>query len=90
MFGCGNLGTALTADKGCGVLDRVLASMHQDTCGINEAEPDLGPWECVGGAESHYHEGELVTKKGCPGRSCSYDGYPVGNSDKGGVLCCRD
>jgi hypothetical protein len=90
VFGCGNLGTVLTGDKNCGVLNRVLASMHQDSCGFNEAEPNLGPWECVGGSESHYHEGELVTKKGCPGGSCSYDGYPVGNSDKGGVLCCRD
>jgi hypothetical protein len=31
-----------------------------------------------------------VTKKGCPNHSCSYDGAPVGSSDKGGVLCCRD
>ncbi len=89
VFGCGNLGTELSSDKGCGVLNRVLASMHADSCGFNEAEPNLGPWECVGGDDSHYHEGELVTKKGCPSWSCSYDGYAVGNSDKGGVLCCR-
>ncbi len=90
VFGCGNLGTQLGTDKDCGPLDRALASMQPDSCGFNEAEPDLGPWECVGGSDSHYAEGSLVTKKGCPGNSCSYDGYAVGSSDKGGVLCCRD
>jgi hypothetical protein len=90
IFGCGNLGTDLSGDKNCGVLNKVIASMNAGTCGYNEAEPSHGPWECSGGSDSHYHEGELVTKKGCWGSSCSYDGYPVGNSDKGGVLCCRD
>jgi hypothetical protein len=90
VFGCGNLGTDLSSDKDCGVLNKVLASMNAGTCGYNEAEPSHGPWECDGGSDSHYHEGELVTKVGCPGTSCSYDGNPVGNSDKGGVLCCRD
>ncbi len=90
IFGCGNLGTQLTSDKNCGVLNRVIASMNQGSCGYNEAEPSHGPWECFGDSDSHYHEGELVTKKGCWGSSCSYDGNPVGNSDKGGVLCCRD
>ncbi len=90
VFGCGNLGTSLGSDKLCGVLDRALASTHPDACGFNEAEPSLGPWECFGGDDSHYHEGALVTKKGCPGGSCSYDGATIYNWDKGGVLCCRD
>jgi hypothetical protein len=90
VFGCGNLGTDLSADKNCGVLNKVIASMNPGSCGYNEAEPSHGPWECFGDDDSHYHEGELVTKKGCWGSSCSYDGNPVGNSDKGGVLCCRD
>jgi hypothetical protein len=90
IFGCGNLGTDLSSDKNCGVLNKVIASMNSGSCGYNEAEPSHGPWECFGGDDSHYHEGELVTKKGCWGSSCSYDGNPVGNSDKGGVLCCRD
>jgi hypothetical protein len=90
IFGCGNLGTDLSSDKGCGVLNKVIASMNAGSCGYNEAEPSHGPWECFGDTDSHYHEGELVTKKGCWGSSCSYDGNPVGNSDKGGVLCCRD
>ena len=90
VFGCGNLGAGLGSDKGCGPLDRVLASTQPDSCGFNEAEPNLGPWQCIGGPGSDLLEGQNVTKKGCPGTSCSYDGYPVGNSDKGGVLCCRD
>ncbi len=90
VFGCGNLGTELDSSKNCGVLDHVLASMNADSCGFNEAEPPLGPWECSGGSDSHLMEGTLVTKIGCPSYSCSYDGYPVGNSDKGGVLCCAD
>jgi hypothetical protein len=90
VFGCGNLGTDLSPDKNCGVLDKVIASMNPGSCGYNEAEPPHGPWECEGGDDSHYHEGELVTKVGCPHSSCSYDGNPVGNADKGGVLCCRD
>ena len=90
LFGCGNLGTDLSSDKNCGVLNKVIASMNAGSCGYNEAEPSHGPWECGDGSDSHYHEGELVTKKGCPGWSCSYDGNGVGNSDKGGVLCCRD
>lgn len=90
VFGCGNLGTLLTADKNCAPLDRVLASTQANTCGFNEAEPDLGPWQCLGGSDSHLMEGGLVTKVGCPSTSCNYDGHPVGNSDKGGVLCCRD
>ena len=90
VFGCGNLGAGLGPDKNCGPLDRVLASTQPDTCGFNEAEPNLGPWECMGGPNSHLNEGLHVTKNGCPNNSCSYDGYPVGSSDKGGVLCCRD
>ncbi|MHB8876036.1 MAG: hypothetical protein ACYC8T_20290 [Myxococcaceae bacterium] len=90
VFGCGNLGTLLTPAKGCGPLTRALASMSSNSCGFNEAEPNLGPWQCVGAASSHLHEGAIVTKVGCPGLSCSYDGRSVGNSDKGGVLCCRD
>ena len=90
VFGCGNLGNGLGPDKGCGPLDRVLASTQADSCGFNEAEPNLGPWECIGGPGSDLLEGQTVTKKGCPGASCSYDGYPVSSSDKGGVLCCRD
>ncbi len=90
VFGCGNLGTQLAPDKGCGPLTRALASMQAATCGFNEAEPNLGPWQCVGGTNSHLHEGAIVTKRGCPTYSCSYDGRAVGNSDKGGVLCCKD
>lgn len=90
VFGCGNLGTALGPDKSCGPLDRVIASTVPDKCGFNEAEPPLGPWECKGGPGSDLLEGETVTKKGCPGGSCQYDGYGVGSQDKGGVLCCRD
>lgn len=88
VFGCGNLGTDLSEGQDCGVLNKVIASMNPGTCGYNEAEPSHGPWECYGDDDSHYHEGELVTKIGCWGDSCSYDGYAVGNSDKGGVLCC--
>jgi hypothetical protein len=68
----------------------VLASTQPQSCGFNEAEPNLGPWECLGGSDSHLNEGALVTKDACQGDSCSYDGDPIGASDKGGVLCCRD
>lgn len=90
VFGCGNLGNGLPTDKQCGPLDRVLASTVANSCGFNEAEPNLGPWQCLGPADGHLHEGALVTKKACQGGSCSYDGHPVSTSDKGGVLCCRD
>jgi hypothetical protein len=90
VFGCGNLGHTLAPDKNCGPLDRALASTQANTCGYNEAEPGHGPWQCPGTGESHLNEGAVVTKNGCPGWSCSYDGQPVGNPDKGGVLCCRD
>ncbi|MEW5853871.1 MAG: hypothetical protein AB2A00_34170 [Myxococcota bacterium] len=90
VFGCGNLGVQLTAERNCGPLNRALASTQPNSCGYNEAEPNLGPWQCLGGADSHLHEGSLVTKNGCAGNSCSYSGSPVGSSDKGGVLCCRD
>jgi len=89
VFGCGNLGSGLGGDKQCGPLDRVLASTQADSCGFNEAMPPLGPWQCIGGPGSDLHEGATVTKKGCPNTSCSYDGQPLGNADKGGVLCCR-
>ena len=90
IFGCGNLGSGLSSGQECGVLNRVLASMQANTCGFNEAEPPLGPWVCQGDATSHLAEGTLVTKNGCPGGSCSYDGRAVANWDKGGVLCCAD
>ncbi len=90
VFGCGNLGSGLGPDKNCGPLDRVIASTKPDKCGFNEAEPPLGPWECKGGPGSDLLEGQTVTKAGCPGGSCSYDGDPIGSQDKGGVLCCRD
>lgn len=90
VFGCGNLGHTLPSEKGCGPLDRVLASTQPNSCGFNEAEPPHGPWECLGLDDSHLNEGALVTKKGCAGTSCSYDGNPIGNADKGGVLCCRN
>lgn len=90
VFGCGNLGSGLGPDKNCGPLDRVIASTQPNVCGFNEAEPPLGPYECKGGSDSHLNEGALVTKKGCQGGSCSYDGYTVNAWDKGGVLCCRD
>ncbi|MBN2360562.1 MAG: hypothetical protein JXR83_13990 [Deltaproteobacteria bacterium] len=93
VFGCGNLGTLLTGEKNCGPLTRVLASMAAGSCGFNEAEPPLGPWMCTGGADSHLMEGALVTKNGCPPTRvprCEYEGNPIGNSDKGGVLCCKD
>ena len=90
VFGCGNLGTQLSPQKNCGVLTRALASTQAGRCGFNEAEPGLGPWQCLGGAQGDLHEGGIVTKQGCPNTSCSYDGRAVGNADKGGVLCCRD
>ncbi len=90
VFGCGNLGAGLGPDKDCGPLDRVIASTQPNICGFNEAEPPLGPYECKGGSDSHLNEGALVTKKACQNSSCSYDGYPVGAWEKGGVLCCRD
>jgi hypothetical protein len=90
VFGCGNLGHTLSPEKSCGPLDRVLASTQANSCGFNEAEPNLGPWECLGGPDSHLNEGKVVTKDACAGDSCMYDGLPVGPSDKGGVLCCHD
>ena len=90
VFGCGNLGSVLSADKGCGPLNRVFDSTAPGACGDNEAEAPLGPWACEGGADSHLHEGALVTKADCQNGSCFYDGYQVSSSDKGGVLCCRD
>jgi hypothetical protein len=90
VFGCGNLGSQVSAGQSCGPLNRALASTQANSCGYNEAEPNLGPWQCMGGTDSHLHEGSLVTKNGCPGTSCQYDGNPVGNADKGGVLCCKD
>jgi hypothetical protein len=90
VFGCGNLGTVLNGSMDCAPLTRALASDQPGSCGFNEAEPNLGPWQCIGGMDSHLHEGALVTKKGCPNDSCQYNGAPVGNSDKGGVLCCHD
>lgn len=90
VFGCGNLGTQLTPTKNCGALNRALASTQAGSCGFNEAEPTLGPWQCVGGPQSHLAEGEVVTKQGCPNASCLFSGAPIGNADKGGVLCCRD
>lgn len=90
VFGCGNLGAGLGPDKSCGPVDRVLASTAPNSCGFNEAEPPHGPWECKGPDDSHLNEGKLVTKKECAGDSCQYDGNPIGSSDKGGVLCCRE
>ncbi len=89
VFGCGNLGNLLGADKNCAPLDRVLASTQPNSCGFNEAEPPLGPWQCLGTNDSHLHEGALVTKDACANNDCSYDGHPIASSDKGGVLCCR-
>ena len=88
LFGCGNLGTTLDATKKCGPLDRVIASTAPNKCGFNEAEPSLGPWECVGPGQSDLNEGANVTKKACQGGSCQYDGQPVNPWGKGGVLCC--
>lgn len=90
VFGCGNLGFGLPDEKNCGPLDRALASTQPNTCGFNEAMPPLGPWECLGGPGSDLEEGLTVTKAGCPDTSCSYEGTAVANSDRGGVLCCRD
>ncbi len=90
VFGCGNLGTALEPQKNCGPLDRVLASTQVQSCGFNEAEPNLGPWQCLGAGKTHLNEGANVTKKACQNNSCQYDGVPLGPSDKGGVLCCHD
>ncbi|MBI5609842.1 MAG: hypothetical protein HY902_13300 [Deltaproteobacteria bacterium] len=90
VFGCGNLGTALQADKKCGPLDRVMASTKPNSCGFNEAEPNLGPWQCLGSGASDLNEGANVTKKACQNQSCQYDGAPIGPADKGGVLCCHD
>ncbi len=89
LFGCGNLGTTLDATKKCGPLDRVIASTAPNKCGYNEAEPSLGPWECVGPGKSDLFEGANVTKKACQNASCQYDGQPVNPWGKGGVLCCK-
>ena len=90
VFGCGNLGTELTAERNCGPLNRVFASMHPRACGYNEAEPPLGPWECFGDNSSHFHEGGLVTKIACQDPLCHYSGIRVEPWDKGGVICCKD
>ena len=90
VFGCGNLGNELSSGQNCGPLTRALASTQPNSCGYNEAEPNHGPWQCLGDNQSHFAEGSLVTKNGCPNNSCSYDGYSVGNQDRGGVICCRD
>jgi hypothetical protein len=90
IFGCGNLGATLDGSKQCAPLNKVIASTSPGNCGYNEAEPNLGPWECHGGTDSHYHEGQIVTKKGCSNSSCTTDGHSVATWDKGGVLCCRD
>jgi hypothetical protein len=91
VFGCGNLGDQLMPNQMCGVLTRALASTQAGTCGFNEAEPPLGPWECMTAmSRGDLHEGAIVTKKACVGNSCSYNGSPIGPSDKGGVLCCVD
>ena len=89
VFGCGNLGTTLSPAQKCGPLDRVMASTQPNSCGFNEAEPKLGPWECFGPGKSDLNEGANVTKKACQGNSCQYDGAPIGASDKGGVVCCH-
>ncbi len=88
LFGCGNLGSTLSASQNCGPLDRVIASTVPNKCGFNEAEPSLGPWECVGAGKSDLNEGANVTKKACQNASCQYDGQPVSAWQKGGVLCC--
>lgn len=88
VFGCGNLGMALSSSQGCGPLTAALASQQPNSCGWNEAMPPIGPWECNG--SDSWDEGALVTKNGCPGGSCSYSGQPVSSSDGGGVICCRD
>ncbi len=90
VFGCGNLGVALTPGGPCAPLDRALASNVAGSCSFNEAEPPLGPWTCGATADSNLHEGALVSKYGCPQSSCAYNSQPVSNWDKGGVLCCRD
>lgn len=89
VFGCGNLGSTLGPDKKCGPLDRVLASTKPNACGFNEAEPSLGPWECIGPGKSDLQEGANVTKKACQGASCQYDGAPIEAWQKGGVVCCE-
>ena len=88
VFGCGNLGNTVGADKNCGPLDRILASTVANKCGFNEAEPNLGPWECIGPGKSDLAEGANVTKKACQGGSCQTDGQSVSPWQKGGVLCC--
>jgi hypothetical protein len=90
VFGCGNLGLALGPEKNCAPLTHALASTRADSCGVPEAEPTQGPWQCLGGASSHLSEGLLVTKRGCMGTSCVANGRSISNADKGGVLCCRD
>jgi hypothetical protein len=89
VFGCGNLGLAVTPTQECGTLNRFLGSAVLGSCGYNEAEPPIGPWQCGGAADAAQHEGRYLAKAGCPNQSCSYGGSPVGSSDRGGVLCCR-
>jgi hypothetical protein len=87
--GCGNLGDSLTqANNQCGPLNAAFASEQPNSCGWNQAMPQLGPWQCNG--SNSYNEGDYVTKNGCPSCSCSEGGQAFCNSDKGGVLCCAD
>lgn len=88
IFGCGNLGGGISSGQGCGPLTAALASEQPNTCGWNQAMPPIGPWQCSG--SNSLNEGDFVTKNGCPNHNCSYSGNPIGNSDDGGVLCCRD
>lgn len=90
VFGCGNLGIDISHNTSCAPLNRAFGSSTPRWCGYNEAEPPYGPWQCMSTPDSHTHEGAVVTKFGCPAQSCSWNDQPVGNSDRGGVLCCRD
>ncbi len=90
VFGCGNLGVALSPGHDCAPLNRALASSIDGTCSFNEAEPPLGPWQCPGGAGSAAHEGANLTKFGCTNQTCTWNGWPIGNSARGGVLCCQN
>ncbi|MHB8420223.1 MAG: choice-of-anchor D domain-containing protein [Myxococcales bacterium] len=98
VFGCAapnsHLGFVPSSGEGCGVLDSVFASTSPNSCGWTQAMPPNGPWACQG--SNSYDEGDYLTKDGCQGNSCCTsnncygNGAPLGPSDEGGVLCCRD
>ena len=82
-----NPGSGLSSGQACGVLNRVLEYGQIPVALMSEPRSDRGSARATRQATGRRY---LVTKNGCPGGSCSYDGRAVANWDKGGVLCCAD